>query len=299
MRAPAYAGPSAYPGPRADRRIVWFASYPKSGNTWFRKLWRGFGGKSASEAVRAAGSLSARGVFEDVAGVSAGELSLTELHTALPQVWARAAAGSGDVWAVKAHDAYLSPLTGAPVFCAAVSRGAVYLVRNPLDVVVSFAFFSAREGAAPDFDRTIRKLNDPQRWLGEAGRVNISPQFLSDWSGHVRGWLEQDAIPVAIVRYEDMLDDTAAAFSAALARLGVDGALDAGRVGAAVEAARFEKLRAEEDEIGFQEKPEGAARFFREGRAGTWRTHLTLDQARRVVDAHGEMMVRLGYDAEI
>lgn len=299
MSAAAQAGRAAHGPVLAERRVLWLASYPKSGNTWFRKIWNGFAGDAAEGFPLPYRQLSSRRLFEDVAGLSARDLSMAELHAATPQVWANAAAGRGQIGAVKAHDAFYSPLSGAPVFDAGVSLGAVYLVRNPLDVAVSFGFFAVREGAPPNFDRVITRMNDPARWLGRRGRVSLSPQFLSDWSGHARSWLDQDLIKVALVRYEDMLADAAGAFARALATLDVPGADDHTRIKAASEAASFDRLRAQEDEIGFQEKPEGAYRFFREGKAGGWRKHLNTDQARRIIDAHGPMMDRLGYDTEI
>ena len=284
---------------RAERRVLWLASYPKSGNTWFRKIWKGFAGDRGDSLSPRYGQLSSRRLFEDVTGLSARDLSTAELHAATPRVWSKIAAGPGPVSLVKAHDAFYSPVTGAPLFEASISLGAVYLVRNPLDVAVSFAFFAAREGAPPNFDQAVRTLNDQGRWMGRYGRAKLSPQFLSDWSNHVRGWMEQDVIPLALVRYEDMLDDAGGVFARTLETFGISGAGDGARIEAAVDAARFERLQAEEDEAGFPEKPEGAERFFREGKAGGWRTHLTTEQARSIVGAHGPMMTRLGYDTEI
>ena len=296
------AAPRPDPGPapvHGDRRVLWLASYPKSGNTWFRTIWNGFASDAAAGLPAHYRQLSSRRLFEEVAGLSPGDLTGAELHAATPKVWSHLAAGPGAISAVKAHDAFRSPLTGAPVFDAGVSVGAVYLVRNPLDVAVSLAFFSAREDAKPNFDRAVDRLNDPEAWLGRRGRISLSPQFLSDWSSHVRGWLDQGLIKVAPVRFEDMLAGAAGAFSRALADLDVPGAGETDRIKAAASAARFDRLRAREDEAGFPEKPEGAARFFREGKAGVWRRHLTAAQARRIIDAHGETMSRLGYDTEV
>jgi hypothetical protein len=63
----------------------------------------------------------------------------------------------------------------------------------------------------------------------------------------------------------------------------------------AIARSSFERLRAQEDANGFREKPDRAERFFRQGKAGEWRTALSRRQVRRIVEAHGEQMRRFGY----
>jgi hypothetical protein len=64
---------------------------------------------------------------------------------------------------------------------------------------------------------------------------------------------------------------------------------------AAVEQARFDHLRASEEERGFREVHRNTERFFRRGRAGAWREDLTDAQVRRIEDEHGAVMDLLGY----
>jgi len=66
-------------------------------------------------------------------------------------------------------------------------------------------------------------------------------------------------------------------------------------VAAAIDATRFERLRAEEERLGFGEKPPHMERFFRRGETGSWRTVLTRGQVARIEQNHGSTMVRLGY----
>src|SRR5258706_334359 len=63
----------------------------------------------------------------------------------------------------------------------------------------------------------------------------------------------------------------------------------------AIERSSFEKLRQQEAEHGFREKPEAAERFFREGRAGQWREKLSRRQVRRIVSDHKRMMKKFSY----
>ena len=73
------------------------------------------------------------------------------------------------------------------------------------------------------------------------------------------------------------------------------GASSAAAVERAVKAASFAHLRDQEASQGFRERPLGMERFFRMGIAGGWRQTLNDQQARRIADDHGELMLRLGY----
>jgi aryl sulfotransferase len=70
---------------------------------------------------------------------------------------------------------------------------------------------------------------------------------------------------------------------------------DPDAIARAIDCASFDRLRAQEAERGFIEKPRPAERFFRAGRVGGWRDHLSPEQATRIVADHGAMMRRLDY----
>ena len=105
-------------------------------------------------------------------------------------------------------------------------------------------------------------------------------------------WLEAE-LPVHVVRYEDMLADPAAAFGVIVRHAGL--AWDPSRLERAIDHARFDNLRAQEQEQGFSERQPTAPSFFRSGTAGGWRSVLTRAQVRSLVDAHAPVMERFGY----
>ena len=78
--------------------------------------------------------------------------------------------------------------------------------------------------------------------------------------------------------------------------LGLEGATDGRRLRRAVAAADFARLQEQEARDGFRERYPLCRRFFRSGRSGDWRRHLSAAQARRIARRHGAVMRACGYD---
>ena len=193
----------------------------------------------------------------------------------------------GDPFVRKTHDAYRTA-RGAARFPPI--GAAVYLVRNPLDVAVSYA----HHGNLP-IDRIVAWMNTDRSAESHmpGGAFQRLPEPLTTWSGHVSSWTEQTAIPVHVSRYEDLLARPRAGFAAIVRFVGLGE--DPARLRQAVERSSFARLQAQEAEFGVVEKQPTAQSFFRAGVAGSWRTALTREQARALVDAHGEAMAKFGY----
>jgi hypothetical protein len=276
------------------KRIVWIASYPKSGNTWIRALLTALTRDRQVDVNRLVAPIaSSRVAFEEESGVDASDLLPDEIDRLRPEVYRAMARTAGNSLPLKVHDAFVAVDGLAPPFPADCTLGTIYAVRNPLDVAVSFAAHLGRP-----VDDAISKMADPAAQMS-ASRSSLAwqlPQKLLTWSGHVESWLDQRELPVLLVRYEDLRRNPLEAFTA-IARLGGWPA-DGETVSRAIEACRFERLQEQERCAGFHERPPGMERFFREGRAGGWRDALRPAQVERIVADHGRVMRRLGYTDE-
>ena len=115
------------------------------------------------------------------------------------------------------------------------------------------------------------------------------------WRENVESWLETEACPNLLVRYEDLCTDTELWLRRMIEHIGLP--VDEARLKQAVERSEFSRLRRQEEENGFAEAPEKtrSGRFFREGRSGQWREGLTAVQARRLADLCAPAMTTLGY----
>lgn len=282
--------------PASDRRrIVWIASWPKSGNTWTRLLLANVMAEETVSINQLPGSVaSSRQRFDDLMGMESALLSDDEIDALRPEAYrahARQAAAEGvPLLFYKAHDALHETPTGEPLFPADATVGAIYLLRNPLDVAVSLAFHSGHRNCAA----AIRTLN------ARAGVVRARARHLRerriDWSGHVASWMAAP-FPVLPVRYEDLLADTPGELARMVRFLGLGGVAQTAKLRRAARMADFRRLREQEEREGFREFHEHArgARFFRSGSVGDWRQRLTAAQVRDVVDAHHRMMSAMGY----
>jgi len=186
---------------------------------------------------------------------------------------------------LKTHNAF-AVIDDIPLIPPVLTEGAVYMVRDPRDVVLSYAAHSGRST-----EEMIAVLNKDTSF---AGNDRGTWHALFTWSMHVTSWLDNPTFPRHCVRYEDLLARPEEVLEGVVNHLGWD--LDTDRVCRAVQATTFDKLQQHEAQNGFREKHQRSTdQFFREGKAGGWKGRLTRAEAQSIEDQHGEVMGRLGY----
>lgn len=274
--------------------IVWLASYPKSGNTWFRAFIANLMAESAEpvhiNSLPSDGN--SRQLFDAITGLDSAHLLPGEIDRLRPAYYHRVSASANDgPSAYKIHDAWQRLPDGQAMFPPEATRCSLYIVRNPLDVAPSFAHFLCR-----DLDRVIVEMNDDDHYLSRhiSDISRMLPQRISSWSSHVLSWLEAPTeMKVHLIRYEDMLRDPVPTFSRAVRAIGLD--MTEAAIKQAIDHACFDTLKEMERKITFKEKPPKAEAFFRSGKSGGWRSILSDAQAARLIEKHHAVMQRLGY----
>jgi hypothetical protein len=186
---------------------------------------------------------------------------------------------------VKTHHALVLD-RGTPTINFAVTSGAIYLVRNPLDVAISFAHHM---DSTIDFSIERMAEDDMETQVTEKAIYEI----YGSWSQHVDSWTRSPHRTIYVMRYEDMLTDPFRMFGGLARHLLLHPT--ASQLQTAIDRSAFETLQKQEDESGFREKPENAKRFFREGKSEQWRDTLSRRQIRRIVQKHHVQMQRFGY----
>lgn len=275
--------------------IIWLASYPKSGNTWLRAqltAWQDDDGKVPDlHNLDGAPLTDLRDLLDDHCGISTSELTAAELDRLRPDFLTAMASELDDPAFVKTHAAYRFNDQGQPVFPAAGCRGVIYLVRNPVDIVPSFAHHLGR-----DVERVIDLMTDEDMVLGQVRDgfgVNL-PETVSSWASHVRGWTTQTALPTLLVRYEDMLADPVGELTRVIRFAGLND--DPARIRRATEATGFHALRQQEQISGAAIQPVSGGSFFRHGTSGDGTAHLASRQMDRLLQHGSTTFEAFGYD---
>lgn len=274
------------------RGLFWLASFPKSGNTWFRlflgNLQRQASAPADINELRG-DNASNRSWLDDALGFPTADLDHDEVEQLRPQVHAWYA--QQDLPRIhKIHDACAVLPGGDLLVGRAATAGALYLLRNPLDLAPSWAHH-----LKIPVDRIIDRMNDPDSGFSKSEcklRWQVR-QRLGTWSAHVRSWVDAPGLNCHVVRYEDMLAQPFESFSAAVRFLCLPHS--SADIERAIGASRFNEVAAQERQHGFKERPARAERFFRHGRSGGWREELTQSQVAKIIRDHGEVMRRFGY----
>lgn len=277
------------------RGLIWLASYPRSGNTWTRAFIQAlvnisrdpaFSGLDINRIEEFSASESAADQYRQHLGKAAFRSTPAEIAAARPKVQAGIVTRLNRPVFVKTHNANAID-HGFPLINMSVSAGAVYILRNPLDVAISFAHFRG-----VPIDQVIDDMATSGFGV-VTDRQNVRV-ITGSWSEHVKSWTDQPHPVILVVRYEDLVAEPEKHF-AAIARHLLFTPTDE-QLEKAIGMARFDTLKAAEEAAGFIEKPETSAEpFFRAGRPGQWRDVLTEEQVERVVSAHGPVMRKFDY----
>lgn len=278
-----------------DPKLFWLASYPKSGNTWTRAFIANLCNES-DEPVHI-NELSTGAIASGREWVGAAfdfdinELSPEEVDRLRPLAYEWLSIQATEFEHHKTHDAYsyVDQDKRVPMFPASATAGALVIVRNPLDVVISYAHHNNRS-----IDKTIADLNSQEHAMcAKLGRIYKQlRQSIGNWSDFNRSWM-QAPINKKFVRYEDMKTDPIDTFVGIATFLRLPNDREA--VDTALRKCRIEVLQAQEKLTPFKEKSIVAKSFFRKGVVGDWREKLKPEQTRLIVDHHYEMMLELGY----
>lgn len=273
--------------------IVWIASFPKSGNTWTRvflhniaKLLSGeTEEQDINEMVRFSTWEIRKPAYTELLGFEPTDEHRKEIAAVRHRVQQRTADENDGLVFTKTHHALVMD-RGYSTINFEVTSGAIYVVRNPLDVAISYAHHMGRP-----IDDAITVMGMPG--AESAVTDKVVHEVHGSWSEHVLSWTRKPHPAIHVMRYEDMAAEPERTFNGLVRHLRLEAS--PAQVAEAIDRSSFDKLKAQEQRNGFRERPEGASQFFREGRTGQWRDVLAKAQIERIVTDHHVQMARFGY----
>ncbi|MEM6482540.1 MAG: sulfotransferase domain-containing protein [Pseudomonadota bacterium] len=260
------------------RRIIWLASYPKSGNTWVRSLLAHyFMPPGQAPDINNLRRFTTADVRQDFYDLAAGRpfigSSIEDWLKVRPEALRLIAKSKQGKHFVKTH---CSPIIvqNTHIILPEVTAGAIYVLRNPFDVVPSFA-----RHTSASIDDAIERMCNTETFMGtDTGIYDI----LGRWDDHITRWTSAPGLPIHVVRYEDLLGKPAQAMQDLLKFLSIKP--ESPKIARAVKATRFETMKKQEEKDGFHERPAHMESFFTRGKAGGWRDDLTPAQVGRIRD---------------
>jgi hypothetical protein len=274
--------------------IFWLSSYPKSGNTWFRIVLANLLNTTSKPVdlneLQTGSIASARGWVDQVLGFDSADLDHDEIDQLRPAIYKWLGEQLNETGYHKIHDAYTYLNESTPLIPTDGCLGAIYFIRNPLDVAISFANHSNCS-----IDEAINLMGKPQYAFCKSKYkqpVQLRQKLLS-WSLHVHSWTTVPDFNVLVLRYEDMKLTPLKTFTQAIRFLQLNSSSD--DIAKALDNAHIDKLQLQEEQSGFHERPAKVARFFRKGIVGDWQTTLSITQIKRIINDHGELMKKYGY----
>ncbi len=270
--------------------IVWIASYPKSGNTWVRaflhEILRGDSGAfDLDRMAQTAGNEAAIDNYRAIDPRPWNRWTPGDVGRARPAAQAAFARRHRTIVFCKTHLAVLRS-RGRSTINMDVTAGAIYIVRNPLDIASSYA---DHQGVPLDVAINLMNLENHETPSTE---THVS-ELMGSWSQNVETWTRRSLPGLHVMRYEDMMISPVAAFSGLVAFLRLKAPRR--RIKEAVRTTSFGNLRHQEDEKGFGERSVPQKRFFRQGRAGMWRTELSACQVQEITLRNEAMMRKFDY----
>lgn len=281
-------------GPK--KRIVWLASYPQSGNNWARaflfSLYNVFRDESvASVDLNRLDEFSVPDnsllLYKRFLKLPPQLVDRKTIAALRPKVIEAAAQRARGAVLVKTHNARIEDHQ-TPFIDDGLTAGAIYVVRNPIDVAASFA---AARGVG--VDQVIADMANAK--FGRNSDAVSVYSVCDSWSGNVKSWVDRRDPTTLTVRYEDMRDDPESAFGKIAEHMMMRPSAE--QLKKAIVLATREKAVREQANVARSWAAAGESAWGSALAKGDLRSRLSPEQVKRIVGDHGKLMQRFGYSA--
>jgi hypothetical protein len=277
---------------------IWLASYPKSGNTW-SSLFLSVLLNQKDLNINEMGFetiISDRSIIDAGLGVNSSDLPETDYiiyRSQLYHKWANSFLDK-DYILVKVHDA--CSIGEQVLFTPAITRGVIYIMRNPFDMAASWA-----NHARISIEKAVKDICSPTHGLAKNKTKlnNQISQHMGTWHEHIKSWTDVHHANMQIIKYENLINDGLNEFTKMVNYMEL--AYTASEIETAIAKTAFTNLQKQEKVTKFRLNP-AIDNFFRAGKTGGWRNEITMDQAKLIIDTNYDSLLKYGYitkDGEI
>ena len=283
--------------------IFWIASYPKSGNTWLRIL--------ISCYYYTENGLFYENVFKKI-GQFPEKMHFTSFEydknivTDTTRFWIKAQEKINDdnkLKFFKTHNAF-GALNNNHFTNSKNSIGAIYVVRDPRNVITSL-----KNHYELNDEQALKWMMNEKNFIYDVEKFKVDGysdfQFVSSWNTNFKSWKSQKKIPIKIIKYEDLLNETYMVFKDVVEFINMTTnnkqKIDKEKLKNAVNSTLFDKLKDSEQKNGFSEaitsKKDNKKKisFFNLGPKNDWRKILDKDLQIKIGNVFEKEIIELGY----
>lgn len=273
------------------------SSFPKSGNTWLRRFLVSYAQSRCvplNEMSNFSASDSSYPLWKHHLDMNYEASTKDYLNNRINLFVKLHQASRESHSFIKTHNAH-AELDGIPLFCDDCVDKVVHVVRNPLDVLPSYAHHFSM--SIPEAWKTICRVDNA---LKGGGKDDIGfMDFCLSWDAHTNSWLKmshEHPDRFMTVRYEDMKLMPISSFTRIINHLEL--VYDENLLLDTLNCAKFSNMKNEEMSLqeGFIEAP-SSKQFFRKGQVGSGREEVPKDIQRDMFERWQPLIQHLGYEA--
>ena len=277
--------------------IIWLASYPKSGNTLVRSLLSSYffskDGKFEFNQLNNIKTFPSNGFFEAL-GININDENEIYKNYINAQKLINHGKKNKIVF-LKTHSSFCK-LNGYDFTDAKNTIGAIYIVRDPRNIVTSYSnhFNKTKEESVNNILGDMFLMEDNTRCRTHIGK----------WNFHYNSWKNFNSNRIIFVKYEDLIKDTEKSLRKIIKFCGLLTRsrffIDESKLKNVVKTTSFHELKKKEKETGFfeasKDKKTGAIKpFFNLGQKNNWKKMLSENDQKKITKIYKKELLELGY----
>ena len=269
--------------------IIWLASYPKSGNTWVRSFLSHYiyGNNKAFEFKL----LDNIKKFPDINILNDLKINYENTNE-LIENWTSIQDYinlNNKLNFLKTHNAFCT-INGNPFTNSSNTLAAIYIVRDPRDVLVSFS-----NHFGLDLKKTLEIMKSEEFWETEDKFNSFRSSLFGSWKTNYKSWVSNKTLDTFVIRYEDLISNPFESFSKMIDFLKNKSGLryDEKSISFSLKETNFRNLSDLEKKNGFNEASKTL--FFRKGSFKQW-ANLDKKLISNLEENFGDLMNDLNYN---
>ena len=276
-------------------KIVWIASYPKSGNTWMRYLLGNyFFNHNDKFDPNIISYLRKFDIDDELLKLDVSEDFKKNPYN-VSKYWIKSQENlkilNGNVAFFKTHNALVN-INKNEFTNENLSLAIIHIVRDPRDLLISYSKYRGI-----NMEDTIKFMLAKNLVYVQNKNDLSEVEIIGSWSFHYNSWKNGIIkIPRILIKYEDLIDDCYKSFSKVIEFLSnlMSFEVNDEKIRSSIKLSQFENLKKSEELKLFTEN-QGTEKFFRTGKYRNWIKELEYDQAKIIEDNLSAEMIELGY----